>query len=1109
MNQSHVTRPLLKVLGFLTICAFSMSFAHAWAGSELKYASPANWVKGLDLPKPDKAYSGAPAQILQQNMQVRFEPDGTTTYYTEVALHIQTPAGLQGAQAFVVWNPDTDEATVHKLQILRGDEVIDVLAKGQSFTTLRREQNLDRAMLDGYLTGVLQPEGMQVGDTMVFASSIRRRDPALGGNVEAVLQGLSAMPVVQQSIRATWQTSQGVRWRQSEDLRGKISKDNNEQTFLLERMHILPKDLQNDAPARFNQYGLVEFTQFASWQEISKLLAPKYNKARTLSPGSSLHQEAASIKKASPDIKVQAGMALQLVQNQVRYVYLGMNLGGYIPADADTTWQRRFGDCKGKTVLLIALLNELGIKAEAALVNTDGGDGLDQRLPSFELFDHVIVRADINGQVYWMDGTRQGDSSLDSLPGLPLRWALPITDAGSALEALPMKALERPASDSFLRLDASNGLDKSAPAHAEVIFRGDTAIQFNMGYNALPEREREKGLRAFWSDQYNWIEPRKVSAVFDAATGEERLTMDGAAKMEWLESEDKASWRYQTDIMRLGWAYGVKRNAGPKREVPVVLDFPYYERTREEIVLPNGGKDFKMEGESIDKTVGGSEFKRTVSLKDGVVLLEASKRALVPEISYEDAMAVTDSLTDLWAKDVMLIAPKRYKKNTAAKTPVAEASAAEVEKSVDDWLNEGKTLASQNKNDEALIAFNKVLRTDDKNVAALEGRGYILAKKGNFVGAAADFELAHKIDPTQWTVLTGLGLVRGSQGRFDDAIAAFTTAIELYPNDVPALVGRGKGYLAIGKVDLAKQDAQSAKDLYPDYPEILDLEIRIAIAEKHPDDAKSLVRQALSAAPNDVSLHMTMAELLENCTGLDYEGCVASKASAVAEYDAVIAIKPTAYAYAMRAQDRPKTERAERLKDIDDGIKLDPKSNLPLLVRAAIMINEDKDYEKALIDLAAAIAIDPKESQPYRIRSGVYFKMGKPKLATADLDTMKRTSPDKVRGFNESCWERATHNIELDIALADCDTAVTLMPKNPAVLDSRGFVKLRLGRFDDALADYEAALALKPDLAASLYGRGLAKLRKGDKQGGNADLKSARKIFTKVDEQFEGYGVKP
>ena len=51
-------------------------------------------------------------------------------------------------------------------------------------------------------------------------------------------------------------------------------------------------------------------------------------------------------------------------------------------AGADLTWERRFGDCKGKTVLLLALLHELNIQAQPSLISTQSGDGMDARLPT-------------------------------------------------------------------------------------------------------------------------------------------------------------------------------------------------------------------------------------------------------------------------------------------------------------------------------------------------------------------------------------------------------------------------------------------------------------------------------------------------------------------------------------------------------------------------------------------------------------------------------------------------------------------------------------------------------------------------------------------------------
>src|SRR3546814_5700852 len=101
----------------------------------------------------------------------------------------------------------------------------------------------------------------------------------------------------------------------------------------------------------------------------------------------------------SSDLLDRASAALKLVQRDVRYIYVGLGNGNLTPATAEETWQRRYGDCKGKTALLLALLARLGIEAEAVLANNSGGDdGLDERLPNPGMFDHVLVRARIDGK---------------------------------------------------------------------------------------------------------------------------------------------------------------------------------------------------------------------------------------------------------------------------------------------------------------------------------------------------------------------------------------------------------------------------------------------------------------------------------------------------------------------------------------------------------------------------------------------------------------------------------------------------------------------------------------------------------------------------------------
>ena len=235
------------------------------------------------------------------------------------------------------------------------------------------------------------------------------------------------MPIDHAHLRAQWPAGLAVQLRSSGGLPvlHPVKKD-GVASVDLSLDGVKPIPAPKGAPPRF-QYGrLVEITDFASWSGVAGLMGPLFVKASTLPPQGVLQGEIARIKALSPDPKVRAEAALALVQDRVRYVLLAINDGGLIPADAETTWSRRFGDCKGKTTLLLALLHGLGIQADPVTVSSQIGDGMDQRLPLIELFDHVLVRAEIGGRTYWLDGTRSGDRHLDAIRVPPFRWALPL-----------------------------------------------------------------------------------------------------------------------------------------------------------------------------------------------------------------------------------------------------------------------------------------------------------------------------------------------------------------------------------------------------------------------------------------------------------------------------------------------------------------------------------------------------------------------------------------------------------------------------------------------------------------------------------------------------------
>ena len=96
------------------------------------------------------------------------------------------------------------------------------------------------------------------------------------------------------------------------------------------------------------------------------------------------------------------------MQAEIRYFSVSLGESSHRPAAPSLVLRRRYGDCKDKSLLLIALLRALGIESHPVLLAVGQPRGLDMALPSPQLFNHVIVQVRLGGQVHYLDPTRLG-----------------------------------------------------------------------------------------------------------------------------------------------------------------------------------------------------------------------------------------------------------------------------------------------------------------------------------------------------------------------------------------------------------------------------------------------------------------------------------------------------------------------------------------------------------------------------------------------------------------------------------------------------------------------------------------------------------------------------
>lgn len=157
-------------------------------------------------------------------------------------------------------------------------------------------------------------------------------------------------------------------------------------------------------------------------------IASEYQKIITAPLPDTFHTTVYELKNQSFEQQVNGLMEYIYMH----YRYLGdwrLSQRGLIPFNLNEIAKNGYGDCKDLSVVLTALLRALNIKAEVVLVFR--GAYADKLLiPGVGAPNHVIVRAEKNGQVIWLDPTNPFFNINLILHDIGGRWAMVLDEQG-------------------------------------------------------------------------------------------------------------------------------------------------------------------------------------------------------------------------------------------------------------------------------------------------------------------------------------------------------------------------------------------------------------------------------------------------------------------------------------------------------------------------------------------------------------------------------------------------------------------------------------------------------------------------------------------------------
>jgi hypothetical protein len=213
---------------------------------------------------------------------------------------------------------------------------------------------------------------------------------------------------------------------------------------------------------------------------------------------------------------------LGFLRQDVRYVAVEVGIGGYRPTPAGETLERRWGDCKDKSLLLIDLLEEVGVPAYPVLIRSSMGGDIDAEFPGPGQFNHLIVAVPeaavattpedpVADGYLFLDPTQERGGAGWLAPWVQGKKALVVRGGESVLVSTPQRTAQE---SRLLSVEAHVDGQGGARGQAVLAFTGRWAAAYR---DVLQGPEAEDALRRLYRGLLPGSDLGKVKWGFDEA----------------------------------------------------------------------------------------------------------------------------------------------------------------------------------------------------------------------------------------------------------------------------------------------------------------------------------------------------------------------------------------------------------------------------------------------------------------------------------------------------------------------------------------------------------------------------------------------------------------
>lgn len=321
--------------------------------------------------------------------------------------------------------------------------------------------------------------------------------------------------------------------------------------------------------------------------------------------------------------------------------------------------------------------------------------------------------------------------------------------------------------------------------------------------------------------------------------------------------------------------------------------------------------------------------------------------------------------------------------------------------------------------------------------------GSLEAMNNNHTQAMRDFDQALKVDNRYSNAILARVQSQLALGEQDEALSWLEQQCKRQPRNKRLGITYARYLIQYGKLQKAQGQFEHLVETFPEDGDLLLSLALLSWENKLSDKAVGYFNDLIAMGHRTEEAYLYLARIAESEKRFDDAENYYSKIGGGPNYSSARIQMALMYVEQKRLDDAIRT--------LDDALANDPRNNLKYQLAKSEVLAQAERTADAITVLNQALAFNPDDVSLLYSRAMLQEKTGDVGAMEADLRRILELQPNNSAALNALGYTLADRNERLEEAWELIERAYHLNPSDPAIIDSMGWIKYRLGENQVAL----------------------------------------------------------